>query len=238
MRHALLAALLATATPVALPAWADPAYLTVTGQGEVSATPDQVIINAGVTSSAKTAREALAQNSQTMTSVFAALKKQGVSERAIRTANFNLSPQYAPAAQGMMAFPNDRPIIGYRVSNNVTVRLDDVSHAGTVLDALVAAGANQANGLSYVFKNNEGFLTSAREAAVKSAFDHAKTYAAAAGVTLGSLHTISDTNNSFMPGYPPMAAMSYAAALASPPPIGVGEQTLRATVTVSWEIKQ
>lgn len=237
MRHALLAALLATA--IALPALADPAYLTVAGQGEVSATPDQVIINAGVTSSAKTAREALAQNSQTMTSVFAALKKQGVAERAIRTANFNLSPQYAPAAQGMMAFPNDRPIIGYRVSNNVTVRLDDVSHAGTVLDALVAAGANQANGLSYVFKNDEGLLTNAREAAVKSAFDHARTYAAAAGVTLGPLHAISDTNNGFMPGYPPVtAAARFAPALAPPPPIGVGEQTLRATVTVSWEIKQ
>ncbi len=239
MRRTVLIAAALLALPAAaqtMPS-SDQALLTVTAQGSVSATPDQVIINAGVVSSAKTAREALSQNSQTMTGVFDTLKKQGVPERAIRTANFNLSPQYAPAAQGMMAFPPDRPIIGYRVSNNVSVTLDDVRRAGAVLDALVAAGANQANGLSYVFKNNDGLLTQARESAIESAFDHARTYAAAARVTLGPIHAINDTN-SFYPGSPGIAAMAPAFMPSPAPPIGVGEQTLRANVTVSWEIKQ
>jgi uncharacterized protein YggE len=243
MPFAVRATILLGVACFALPAFAqnvprdDRALLTVNGQGTVSATPDQVIINAGVVTSAKTAREALGQNSQTMTSVFAALKKSGVPDKAIRTTNLNLSPQYAPAGNGMMSMPFDRPIIGYRVSNTVNVTLDDVGHAGAILDALVAAGANQANGMSYVFKNDQGLLTQAREAAVRTAIEHAKTYAVAAGVILGPIHAISDTNT-FSPVYPAMAAMSSNVAQPLTAPIGVGEQILRANVVVSWEIKQ
>jgi uncharacterized protein YggE len=230
MRHPIAALLLCTAT---LPAAADPAYLTVAGQGMVNAAPDAVIINTGVVSSAKTAREALGANSQTMTALFATLKKLGVADRSIRTANLNLSPQYAPAPSGSMAFPFDRPVIGYRVTNMVNVTLDEPARAGAVLDALVAAGANQAGGLSYIFKNDQSLLSQARTEAVKNAFDRAKTYAAAAGVSLGPIHSISDTGN-ILPG---LFAPAFAAPALAPPPIGVGEQSLRANVTVSWEIK-
>jgi uncharacterized protein YggE len=229
-----LAAILLLAT--SLPAAAEPAYLTVTGQGVVSAAPNSVTINAGVTSSAKTAHDALAANSQTMTAVFAVLKKLGVPDREIRTANLNLSPQYAPSPANMVTMPFDRPVAGYRVSNTVAVTLDDPARAGTVLDALVAAGANQANGLTFGLRNDEGLLSQARTRAVKDAFERAKVYAEAAGVSLGPIHSISDTNAG-MPVRPMMGLVANAPAPAPPPPIGVGEQTLHANVTVSWEIK-
>ena len=231
MKHRLAALLLCAAT---LPAAADPAYLTVAGQGTVNATPDAVIINTGVVSSAKTAREALSANSQTMMALFAALKKLSVPDRSVRTTNLNLSPQYAPAPPGSMALPFDRPVVGYRVTNTVNVTLDEPGRAGAVLDALVVAGANQAGGLSYIFKNDQGLLSQARTEAVKNAVERAHTYAAAAGVTLGAIHAINDTG-AISPFYG-AAAMAFAPN--SPPPIGVGEQALRANVTVSWEIKQ
>lgn len=225
--------LCATALPAAA---AEPAYLTVAGQGTVNATPDTVILNTGVVSSAKTAREALNANSQTMTALFAVLKKLGVPDRSIRTTNLNLSPQYAPSPTGSMALPYDRPVIGYRVSNNVNVTLDEPERAGSVLDALVAAGANQAGGLSYIFKNDQGLLSQARTDAVKNALERARIYAAATGVTLGPIHAINDTGT-ISPFYGAMAG--HLASPAPPPtPIGVGEQALRANVTVSWEIKQ
>jgi uncharacterized protein YggE len=230
MRPVLYAALLLTA----LPAAADPALLTVAGQGTVSATPDTVAINTGVISTAKTAREALGANSQTMTALFETLKKLGVPDKAIRTTNLNLSPQYAPAPNGQMAFPGDRPVVGYRVNNNVNVTLDNPSRAGAVLDALVAAGANQAGGLSYTFRNDQGLLSQARTEAVKNAIERAHTYAAAAGITLGAIHAISDTGT-ISPFYGAAApAMNF---VPPPTPIGAGEQTLRANVTISWEIK-
>lgn len=228
MRHAFFAALLATTVP----ALADPGLLTVAGQGTVSAAPDQVNINAGVTSSAKTAREALAANSQTMAAVFAALKKLGIPDREVRTTSLNLSPQYAPAPANSMSLPFDRPVIGYRVNNNVTLTLDDPARAGAVLDTLLAAGANQSSGMSFTFRNDQGLLSEARTRAVKNAIERAHTYAAAAGITLGPIHAISDTGT--------IAPVNGIAALAmkfAPTPVGVGEQMLRASVTVSWEIK-
>jgi uncharacterized protein YggE len=234
MRHALLAALLATTITI-MPACADPGLLTVAGQGTVSAVPDSVNINAGVTSTAKTAREALAANSQTMTAVFAALKKLGLPDREVRTTNLNLSQQFASAPANSMSFPFDRPVIGYRVTNNVTLTLDDPARAGAVLDTLVAAGANQSSGMSFTFRNDQGLLSEARTRAVKNAIERAHTYAAAAGITLGPIHAISDTN-AIVPAYGVAApAMAFTP---PPPPIGVGEQTLRANVAVSWEIKQ
>jgi hypothetical protein len=220
---------------LAFPAYADPAYLTVAGQGVISAVPDAVIINTGVFSSAKTAREALAANSEAMTRVFDTLHKLGIPDRAIRTTNLNLSPQYGASAANTIVFPQDRPVTGYRVTNAVNVTLDDVRKAGQVLDALVAAGANEAGGLSYIFRNDQGLLSQARTEAIKNAFERARTYAGAAGVTLGAIHSISDTGSIL-----PASFMGFAApALAPPPspPLGVGEQALRANVTVSWEIK-
>jgi len=235
MSRILGAVLLAAATSFSLPAFADDLrLLTVAGQGTVSAIPDAVTIDTGVVSSAKTAREALGQNSQTMTAVFASLKKLGVPDKAVRTTNLNLSPQYAPAPAGTMTYPNDRPIIGYRVTNTVSVMLDDVRNAGAVLDALVAAGANQAGGISYSVKNNQDLLMQARAKAVENAVERAHTYAGAAGITLGTIHSISDTGPvSQVFGF---EAPAFAAS-APPPPLGVGEETLRANVTVSWEIK-
>ena len=229
---------LASAACFSFPALGDDIrLLTAAGQGVVSAIPDAVTINTGVVSSAKTARDALGQNSQTMTAVFSAIRKLGIPDRAVRTTNLNLSPQYAPAPAGTITFPNDRPITGYRVTNMVSVTLDDTRNAGTVLDALVAAGANQASGLSYTFKNNQELLTQARAKAVQNAIERAHTYAAAAGVTLGAIHGISDTGPAsaifgFEAPVPQLVANS-----PPPPPLGVGEQTLRANVTVSWEIK-
>lgn len=215
------------------PAQADPAYMTAAGQGTVNGVPDAVIINTGVLSSARTAREALAANSETMAHVFEALHKLGVSDASVRTTNLNLSPQYGATAPNMIVFPQDRPVTGYRVTNTVNVTLDDPRRAGVVLDALVGAGANEAGGLSYIFRNDQGLLSRARTEAIKNAFARAKTYAEAAGVSLGAIHSISDTGTIT----PALAYMAYAGAANAPPPLGMGEQALRANVTVSWEIK-
>lgn len=232
-RHVLsfTSALLLAASAAA----ADPAYLTVGGDATVSAPPDAVTINAGVTSQGKTAKAALDANSRAMGAVFAAMKAQGIADRDIRTTNLNLEPEYAPVPAGNVQNFNDRPIIGYRVSNNVNVTIEDTAKAGTVLDSLVQAGANQTGGVSYVLRNDKEALAEARAAAVKDAFARAQIYAATAGVTLGPIHAISDTEA--VPVTPRFETLMVAGSKIAPPMSG-GEQTVRAAVTVSWEIKQ
>ena len=122
--------------------------LTMSGQGEVRAAPDTVTLSAGVSSEAPTAAAALAANTARMQSVFAALKKLGVEDKDMQTANFSVSPQIANAA-------NQPPhVTGYQVSNQLQVRLDDVAKLGPALDALVTAGANQMNGIDFAIKDS------------------------------------------------------------------------------------
>src|SRR5580698_5780339 len=122
MRFALAAAVACLALPVhAEPASTQPRTITVSGEGEVKAVPDQAILSAGVVSQAVTADEALATNRRAMNAVFATLKRQGIPDRAIRTSEFSVQPQYGEQRQG-----NAPPhIVGYQVSNNVSVTVDD-----------------------------------------------------------------------------------------------------------------
>ena len=149
MKNALLAALLLAAGLA--PAWAQTApgrSLSMSGQGEVRAAPDTVTLSAGVTSEAPTAAAALSANTARMQSVFAALKKIGVADKDMQTANFSVSPQVANT--------NNQPphVTGYQVSNQVQLRLDDVAKLGPALDALVTAGANQMNGIDFAIKDS------------------------------------------------------------------------------------
>src|SRR5262245_26748382 len=179
-----LALMAALSTPV----WAaDLRTITMSGHGEMKAVPDQVQINAGVTSSAATAAAALSANTVRMKGVFDTLRKMGVPERAIQTINFSVSPQYTGGAN------NERPrLTGYQVNNEVSVRLDDVSKLGAALDALVTAGANQMNGINFSIREPAPLLEKARAAAVADARARAETYAKAAGVSLGPIQSINE----------------------------------------------
>lgn len=210
------------------PAWADPRTISISGHGEVRAVPDMAEVRAGVTITAPTAAQALTANSGRMQSVFAALKKMGVPEKNIQTTNFYISLQYTNGDNN-----TPRRLTGYQVNNDVTVRLDDIGKVGSALDTLVAAGANQMNGISFSIQNPVPVLERARTEAVADARTRAETYAKAAGVSLGSILSISEGG-----GEAPRPVMyRMAAAMApAPPPIAAGEQTITADVAMVWEI--
>jgi uncharacterized protein YggE len=225
-RLALAAALLLAALPGA--ALADPRTITMTGQGEARATPDQVSIAAGVTTSAPTAAAALAANTARMQAVFAALKKLGVADRAIQTSNFSVSPQYTNGAN------NEPPrLTGYQVNNEVRVLLDDVARLGAALDALVGAGANQMNGISFSIRDPKPLLAQARADAVADARARAQTYARAAGVPLGAIQSISENGGG---AEPPRPMYRMAAMAAAPVPVAAGEESVTASVSIVWAI--
>ena len=220
-----LTALLAT------PALAADRVIVVTGQGEASAVPDSAQLSAGVITQGKTASAALSENSRAMNSVFAALKRSGIPERSIQTSNFNISPQYTPYDGNN---PQSQKIIGYQVSNQVTVKIDDISKVGEGLDALVDSGANQAGGINFSFKNPKPLLAEARAEAVKDAMEKARTYAGAAGITLGGIVSIQEGGND----YPrPMPMMMTARKEDAATPVAAGEQAVTASVSVTFSIK-
>jgi uncharacterized protein len=204
-----------------------PHIIIMSGHGETRTQPDTVMLSAGVSVDAPTAAAALADANKDMQAVLALLKKQGVPAKDIQTRDFSVHPQYAT---GNGQAPH---ITGYQVSNEVEVRLEDISKLGPTLDGLVGAGANQINSVDFSIHDPAPLLAQARQSAVADARTRAETFASAAGVSLGAILSITENGGS---GPRPMvfaAPMMRAAAV----PVALGEETVAADVTITWEIK-
>jgi len=232
MKHrAPLFAAIAVGTLLAAPALAQtapPAMISVTGEATVSVPPDLAQIDAGVTTEAKTAREASDANNAAMGKVLLALKGAGIDEKDYQTSRLSLQPESAPNRTAGPA-----TIVGYRASNRVTIRLRDVTKVASVVDTLVGAGANDIGGINFTVSQASKLLDDAREQAIGDARRKAEIYAKAAGVTLGAPLSILEGSTPVPIPYRRMAAGMAAAA-----PVAQGEETLQVTVAVSWAIKQ
>ena len=227
-RAPILAIALALIASPALAQTAFPPAISVTGEATMSVAPDQAQVDGGVTSDAKTAREASDANNAAMGKVLLALKGAGIDEKDYQTSRLSLQPKYAPERSGPSS------VVGYRASNRVTIKVRDVNKIAGVIDVLVAAGANEIGGINFVVSQASKLLDDIREKAIADARRKAEIYAKAAGVTLGEPLSIAEEGGSMpvfrgkMPA--PMATMA-------PAPIAQGEETLSVTVSVSWAIK-
>ena len=227
-RAAFAAAILAgawLATP-ALAQTAEPASISVTGEATVAVPPDLAQVEAGVTSDAKTAREASEANNAGMGKLLLALKAANIDQKDIQTSRLSLQPQYAPNRAGPSA------VAGYRASNRVTVRLHDVTKVASIIDTLVGAGATDIGGLNFMVSQASKLLDDARAQAIADARRKAEIYARAAGVTLGAPLRIAEEGAAA----PIFRAKMVAAPMAATP-VAQGEETLSITVSVSWAIK-
>jgi uncharacterized protein len=216
------------ATP-ALAQTAPPPAISVTGEANVSVAPDQAQIDGGVTSDAKTAREASDANNAAMGKVLLALKGAGIEEKDYQTSRLSLQPQYATSTKVPERAVG---IVSFRASNRVTVKIRDVTKVANVIDVLVGAGANEIGGINFSVTQPSKALDEAREKAIADARRKAEIYAKAAGVTLGEPISISEE------GAPaPVFRSKVAAPMAAGAPVAQGEETLSVTVGVSWAIK-
>jgi uncharacterized protein YggE len=243
MKRMMIASVLALMTGAALAqtAGAPPRgeapmeMISVTGTGRVKLQPDHVRFNVGVESMATTPSEALAQNNRAVENVIAALKKAGAKSEEIQTSNFSIHPQFEYVE-------NRRPrIIGYQVTNNVTVTRESTADAGKMLQAAVEAGVNQASGLSFFVADE----TRARQEGLRKAFADARakaeTLAGAAGRTVGRAVAITEGSGQ-PPLYPPpmyagKIAMAAAESRDMSVPVEQGQQELAFTVSVVFEMR-
>lgn len=230
MKHrTVFAGAIAAATLFAAPAPAQtvpPPAISVTGEASVSVPPDLALVDGGVTSEAKTAREASEANNAAMGKVLLALKAAGIEEKNVQTSRLSLQPQYAPNRTG------PSPVVGYRASNRVTIRVRDVTKVANVIDTLVGAGANEIGGINFMVSQASKLLDEARDKAVADARRKAEIYARAAGVALGAPLSISEDGNA-----PPMPYRKMSAGMVAAAPVAQGEETISVTVNVSWSIK-
>ncbi len=204
--------------------------LSLSGHGEVRATPDIASLSVGVMTNAETATAALEANSKAMQAVLDALKAAGIAARDIQTSNLMVNPRYDSRSDDS----SQPKTAGFDASNNVNIVMRDLGAMGKILDQVVNAGANQINGISFGVENEGPKLDDARKLAVKEARRKAELYAAASGVSLGGVITITEGG-----AYQPQQGLVFKARAEAMDsvPISQGEQVLAVDVNMTWEIK-
>lgn len=198
--------------------------VTVSGEATVAVAPDVAVIRVGVTSLGKNARAASEANAKEMTAVLAAIKGSGIAERDIQTSRLSIQPQYDPNKAGTAR------LTGFQVTNQITIKIRDIGSLPAVLDHAIASGANEMSGIEFQVSEQSKLLDQTRAEAIADARRKAELYAKAAGAKLGRVVSISDEGTA-PPPRPVMQAMR-----AGVVPVAPGEQTLRAAVTVSYEL--
>jgi uncharacterized protein YggE len=183
-----------------------------------------------VVTAAPTAAAAMAETAARTGRVIAALKRAGVADRDVQTAQIALSPQYRYA-------DNVPPVLtGYQASNSVAVRFRDIARSGPILDALVAQGANQIDGPTLSLDKPDAALDEARVDAVARARARAELYAKAAGMSVARIVSIGESGENAGGSPPPMVFARMAKAVDSTP-IVAGERDVTVTLAVRFLLK-
>ena len=237
MKTILITALALGAASVPAAAMAQPVAtvlsgtrLDVSASGEVTRVPDLAIISAGVQTLQPTASGAIEQNATRMERVRAALKRAGIADRDIQTSSINLNPEYRYVE-------NQPPVLtGYRASNNVNVKFRDLKRTGTILDALVAEGANQISGPNLTIDKPEAAYDEARVKAIAAGQQRAELYARALGKRVARILSVSESGG-YVPAPMPYARDMAMASSAAKTEIDPGTQALSVTVSMSFELQ-
>jgi uncharacterized protein YggE len=204
------------------------ARIIVAGDGSISVAPDYARIRSGVTSRAKTAKEAADANAKAMAAIMAALTGAGIESKDIQTSRFSVQPVYVYA-------PNTEPkLTSFSASNQVSVTIRPIDKVSDVLDKLIAAGATDAGSVEFLHSDTTKTLDRAREAAMADARRKAEVYARAGGLNLGGVAWVTE-DASFAP-MPKVAMPRAALAPGGPPPISAGEDTLSVHITVGYDV--
>ena len=208
--------------------------IAITATGEVMRAPDIAHISTGVQTEAETASEAMAMNREAMNGVFEALREAGIQERHIQTSNFSLGPryEYVDAGDGRN---NKRILVGYTASNQVTAKVTDLATIGATLDALVEAGGNTFNGISFGLEDDTEARDEARKQAMETAMARAELCAETAGYEVARIVTINEYEQQGGP-QPMMARRDMAMAESAPTPISGGEVGYSVQLNVTFEL--
>ena len=161
-----------------------------------------------------------------MNGVFSAVKAAGIADRDMQTSNLTLNPAYT--------YPKDQParLTGYKASNQLTIRVRDLKNLGKTLDAVVKAGGNTINDVSFDIDKPEPLQNEARVAAIKDAADKAELYAKAVGYRVKRIVTVNESG-----GYAPRpVAMARMVQSDASTPVASGELTINADVNVTFEL--
>src|SRR5256885_2035006 len=235
MRCLVAAVMLACAVAVS-PARAQPApaspvsSIRVTGDAKVTARPDRVQIDIGVSTRAAQSQEAASQNAREVDAVLAAVRK-ATPAAVLKTISYSLNPTYQYHPKG-----EEPTITGYSAVNVVQVTLDDLARIGTVIDSATQAGANHVQGIQFTLRDQDAVRAEALRQAATRARAEADVLAAALGLKVVRVLSVEENSPRVVPVRAYMGAPRALATAAAPTPVEAGTLDVTADVMLTVEV--
>jgi hypothetical protein len=205
--------------------------VTVSAEGKVNVKPDIAIANLSVVTQGKTVKAVTQEGNTKMAAVIEAVKKLSIDSKDVTSTQYNLYPQYS--------YPDNQvaQLSGYSLNQDIQIKVRNLENVENVLDAGIAAGANQVGQLSFDIDDPSGVKKEARQQAFTTAKEKALEMANAAGVKLGRVVTFSEDQGYQQPVYAnysmDMMAKSESAGAAIEP----GSKEMNISVSVTYEIE-
>jgi uncharacterized protein YggE len=219
--------------------------ISVQGEGEVSAVPDIANFGFLVTDEQLTVKEAQQNVNGIMANVVSYLKGAGIDEENIKTTGYNIYPRYewknlGVACYGLNCPPvnRERVLIGYEVSQNVAVKLEDIDKAGEILSGIGALEVTNVSGLTFDIDNKDELKRQARQDAIEDAKNKAKQLAKDLGIDLVRMisYSANDDNNYLVYSKDRAYAVNESS-VGSAAVVPVGENEIKVNVNLTYEIK-
>lgn len=204
--------------------------ISVDGSSTIKVAPDKATISISIENTAKDAKLASAQNAQIMQNIQSAILGLAITKDKMQTTNYNLYPVYNTK-------DNSREIIGYNVSNEITVTIDNIDMVGTVIDTAINAGASNVNSIEFGLKDSQVYKDKVLQQAVLDAKSKAQVIANSLGKSIINVVSV-NTGNTYIEArnFSNAMYMRAADATGATSPIQSGDISVRANVSVVFEM--
>ncbi len=199
--------------------------------------PDEATVRLGVTRQRETAQEAQGEVNEVAQEILTAVIQLGVESEHIQTSELRLSPVYNTRGR-RPSFSDDPRVVAYRASNMVSVRLENLSLVGSVIDAAMQVGGNQLQGVHFALRNDLSARQEALKAAVEEASQKAQAISEALDVKIIEVIEVNEGSVSVRRVPPQRFAASVAEVNAAATPVSPGQLTVSASVTIRYRIGQ
>lgn len=215
----------------------EPATLTVSASGTVTAPPDTAFISFGMETAGKSLADAQRQNSAAMQRVMDRLRDLKIEKERIQTTSFTVTPQYRPQGKrNADASATPPEIVGYMVGNQLSVEVRELEKVGAVIEESLAAGANHFQGLQWALRDEQPKRLTALQLAAAKAREKAAALSQALKVKLVRVLNVSEGGHVVRPAPYMGRAMASMEGMAADVPVSSGELKVEATVTLIYEI--
>lgn len=251
--------------PMTIPPYGgmQPSGIWVSGQGKVTAQPDLALLNAGVEATAPTVQEARSKAAGAMNRIMEALAARGIQKKDIQTRYFSIEPRYSwrevlrcpeeiiprlpegtppekqPIPPRECMKHSEQILLGYRVSNQVTVKIRDFEILGQIIDEVAEAGGDltRIQGIRFTIEDPAPLQAQAREKAVQDALAKAQQFAQLTGVGLGRLLYLTESGGGIPVVQTYAPKMRFEVEVPAPTPISGGELEVSVNIQAVFAIE-